>query len=200
MTKKYTCLLLGLLLAPLMASSLLAQGAEELLRPGDQINLKIASVPPNDISNVSSLYTVSGEGTLRVPYIKKEIQAAGFRPSVLAKKIEDAYKAAEIYTAPRVIINVDGGTTGGRFVSISGEVKTPGDVSYRSGLTLLTAISARAGFTDFANKKSVKLIRSGRSTNHNMTAISRNPKLDVALRPGDKIIVIPRKALSIFGN
>ena len=190
---------IALLFLPLTAATLLAQGAEEILRPGDQINLKIASVPANDIASVSGLYTVSGEGKVRVPYIKEEIQAAGLRPSLLAKRIEAAYKTAEIYTAPRIIINVDGGTTPGRFISVSGEVKTPGDVPYRSDLTLLSAISARAGFTDFASKKSVKLIRNGKTTTHNMTAISKNPKLDVPLRPGDKIIVTPRRALG-FGN
>ena len=39
-----------------LGSIALAQQAEEVLRPGDQINLKISGVPAKDIQEVSGLY------------------------------------------------------------------------------------------------------------------------------------------------
>lgn len=177
-----------------------AQQAEENLRPGDQINLRISGVPQKDIVEISGLYTVDGDGVLRLTHIKGDIKAAGLRPSVLAKNIEAAYREAEIYTSPRISINVDGGTTGLRFVSVAGEVKGTGDVPYRPDLTLLSAISARGGFTDYADIKSVRLIRGNKTTKHDMRAISKNPSLDPKLRPGDKIIVTQRSALPDFLN
>ena len=169
----------------------LAFAQEELLRPGDQINLKIAGVPAPDIASVSGLYTVSGTGKIRLPHLEIDIQAAGLPPSRLAMAIESAYQTAEIYTKPTIIINVDG-IAAARFVSISSEVKQPGDVPFRPDLTLLSAISGRGGFTDFADTRHVKLIRGNQTTVHDMRKISENPERDVKLRPGDRIIVPQR--------
>jgi protein involved in polysaccharide export with SLBB domain len=174
------------------------QTQEEILRPGDQIQLRISGVPPKDQAEISGLYTVDGEGKIRLTHIKSDIQAKGLRPSVLAKTIETHYTTAQIFTSPRITINVDGGTTSLRFVSVSGEVNGTGDVPYRPDLTLLAAISARGGFTDYADMRSVKLIRGSNTTKHDMKAISSNPSLDVKLRPGDKIIVSQRSALPKF--
>ena len=182
----------------LVLGSLSAQVQEEVLRSGDQINLKISGVPQKDIVEISGLYTVAGDGSIRLTHIQSEIKAAGRRPSDLAKVIETAYRSAQIFTSPRININVDGGTTALRFVSVAGEVKGTGDVPYRPDLTLLAAVSARGGFTDYADVKNVKLIRGSKTTSHDMKAISRNPSLDVKLRPGDKIIVTQRSALPSF--
>ncbi|MDA0811275.1 MAG: polysaccharide biosynthesis/export family protein [Verrucomicrobia bacterium] len=171
------------------------QTQEEILRPGDQIQLRISGVPPKDQLEITGLYTVDGEGKIRLTHIKSEIQAKGLRPSMLAKTVEAAYVSAQIFTSPRITINVDGGTTSLRFVSVSGEVNGTGDVPYRPDLTLLAAISARGGFTDYADVRAVKLMRGSNTTKHNMKAISSNPALDVKLRPGDKIIVSQRSAL-----
>lgn len=182
-----------------LGGRLSAQQTEEILRPGDQINLKISGVPAKDMTEISGLYTVAGDGKIRLTHIKSDIQAQGLRPSVLAKTIENAYRSAQIFTSPRITINVDGGTTSLRFVSVSGEVKGTGDVPYRPDLTLLSAVSSRGGFTDYADVRNVKLIRGSKTTNHDMRAISKNPALDVKLRPGDKILVAQRSALpSIF--
>ena len=67
------------------------QTQEEILRPGDQIQLRISGVPPKDQAEISGLYTVDGEGKIRLTHIKSDIQAKGLRPSVLAKTIETHY-------------------------------------------------------------------------------------------------------------
>ena len=95
---------------------------------------------------------------------------------------------------------MDGGTTSQRFVSVAGEVKGTGDVPYRADLTLLAAVSARGGFTDYADTKRVKLIRGNKTTTHNLNAIGKDPRLDVKLRPGDKIIVSQRSAIPFFNR
>lgn len=186
-----------LLLLSVLAATIAGSSAQEtILGSGDMINVKIAGVPANDIAQVSGTYTVSGAGTIRVPYLKKEIQAAGLTPSRLSKTIEAAYKAAEIYTAPAVNINLDTAVSGVvKVISVSGEVRQPGDVPFRAGITMLQAISNRGGFTDFAKYTKVRLIRGSSSTEHNLKNISSNPKLDVVLKPGDRIIVPQAGAL-----
>ena len=83
------------------------------------------------------------------------------------------------------------------FVSVQGEVKTPNDnISCYQGTTVLKAIQAAGGFTDFANKKKVKLIQIlsqslGQTERRtvNCEKAMEDPELDLPIHPGDKIIV-----------
>ena len=158
--------------------NLAAQQTEESLRAGDRIDIKISGVPQQDVVEISGTYTVSGEGKISLAHLKSEIQASGRRPSVLAKNIESAYIAAQIYTAPRIVINLDAGAAI-RFVSVAGEVKGTGDVPYRADLTLLSAISSRGGFTDFADTKKVRLIRGNKTTMHDMIIVDKPDNAEV---------------------
>ncbi|MCB1099243.1 MAG: SLBB domain-containing protein [Verrucomicrobiae bacterium] len=107
---------------------------------------------------------------------------------MLAKKIEKLYTDSGIYTQPTVVIALDSSVPT-RFVTVAGEVQTPGDVAYRHDLTLLTAVSARGGFTDFAKVKKVQLIRGTEVTTHDLKQISITPESDIRLKPGDRIVV-----------
>ena len=58
---------------------------------------------------------------------------------------------------------------------------------------MLKAIASAGGFTDFANKKKVKLTRvDGRTQTVNCVKALDNPSLDLEVYPGDKIHV-PRR-------
>ena len=63
-----------------------------------------------------------------------------------------------------------------------------------SRITVLKAIASAGGFTDFANKKKVKLTRvDGRTVYRQLRqGAGRDPELDLEVYPGDKIYV-PRK-------
>jgi protein involved in polysaccharide export with SLBB domain len=72
-------------------------------------------------------------------------------------------------------------------------VKTPSRQTYISRITVLKAIASAGGFTDFANKKKVKLTRvDGRIQTVNCVKALDKPSLDPEVYPGDKIHV-PRK-------
>ena len=100
-----------------------AQGPA-LLKPGDPVTIEL-KVPAEDASNVSTIYTVSETGTVKMPFLEKEISAKGLSVSQLARRIEAAYKEAGIYSAPtiNVILKQDGPA---HFVTVGGEVKTGG--------------------------------------------------------------------------
>ena len=53
-----------------------------------------AKVPAEDSANVSSTYTVSETGTLKMPFLEQEISAKGLSVSQLARRIEAACKEA----------------------------------------------------------------------------------------------------------
>jgi protein involved in polysaccharide export with SLBB domain len=59
-------------------------------------------------------------------------------------------------------------------------------------MTLVGAIATASGFTDWADKRRVRLLRQGKTTEHDLTKISVNPEMDIPLQPEDKVIVIHR--------
>jgi protein involved in polysaccharide export with SLBB domain len=77
---------------------------------------------------------------------------------------------------------------------VDGEVGTHGSRQiYNSRITVLKAIASAGGFTDFANKKKVKVTRAdGRTVIINCVKARDNPSLDLEIYPGDKIYV-PRR-------
>jgi polysaccharide export outer membrane protein len=80
-----------------------------------------------------------------------------------------------------------------RWYYVDGEVKSPARQIYNSRITVLKAIASAGGFTDFANKKKVKLTRvDGRTQIVNCPKALDNPRLDPEVYPGDKIQV-PRR-------
>ena len=80
---------------------------------------------------------------------------------------------------------------------IRGEVTKPGAYLLESGMTVLKAISLAGGFTQFANRKQVDVLRAGGSgvqskSTVNVKAIEDGKKEDLPIRPNDTIIV-PRR-------
>jgi polysaccharide export outer membrane protein len=78
-------------------------------------------------------------------------------------------------------------------VYVYGEVKKPGVVAYRDGLTVLQAISLAEGLSGRASAGSVRIIRSVNGKEQkikvNLDDIADNKRSDVQLRPEDVIVV-----------
>jgi protein involved in polysaccharide export with SLBB domain len=168
-----------------IASGAFALAQDALLRPGDQVEIRLGGVPPEEISQVSALYTIDGQGFVNMPHIGK-IKAANVTQSDLQNAIEGAYRSQQIYTNPTITINVGNQA---RFVNVGGDVKAPQRVSYTADMTLQSAIMACGGFTEYADQKKVQLMQDGKQTLHNFHEIRKNPSKDVPLKPGDNIWV-----------
>lgn len=78
-----------------------------------------------------------------------------------------------------------------RWFYIGGEVKTSGRLAYTGKLSVLEAIITAGGFTDFANRRKVQLVRAkdGSTVTLDCNKARGNPELDLPVNPGDKIIV-----------
>lgn len=95
------------------------------------------------------------------------------------------------------VANASGGQfrTEGRFVNIMGEVKKPGNYDYRLGLTVLNAILEAGGFTEYAAKNKVKVIKKVGDKQKVMVARlddlvkSGSLEEDMLLDPGDLVVV-----------
>ncbi|HEY1084710.1 MAG TPA: polysaccharide biosynthesis/export family protein [Prosthecobacter sp.] len=181
--------LLPLLSMLLAFSAAHGQNGELPLRSGDRINITVGAIPDNEVAQIRGVYTVSDSGTINLLHIG-EVKAAGLKPSVLQRSIEQTYISREIYTRPNVLVSIDSmGDATMRQVTVTGVTK-PGTVPYQQGMTLSRAIMAAGGPTPFASMKKVKLLRGGRTpTIHNLSSGIGNPSVDVQVQPDDQIIV-----------
>ena len=170
----------------------LPAGAQTLtpLKAGDPVTIEL-KVPAEDAPNVSSTYNVSGSGTVKLPYLDREISASGLTTTELARRIEQAYRAAEIYTNPTVNCT----TTNPQnhiphIITVGGEVKSGGrEVPVRDGMRLYNAIMAAGGFTEFAAVKRVKVIRGTREFVFDMRKLDPGGKNNPILMDGDTVHV-----------
>ena len=164
------------------ASSLIPIDTSDLLRGGDTIIIRLTGVPTADqgIFEVK----VDESGKVSMPYIGN-IGAANLTTVQLKKAIEDAYIQQEIFTNPNVTVDLKEQ----RFVDVTGEVRMPQRVPYTKDLTALGAVAACGGFTDFANRRKVKLTQAGVTREFNAKDIQSDPSRDIRLTPNDKIHV-----------
>ena len=162
-----------------------------VLKAGDSVNIELKT-PAEDAPNLTTTYAVSDRGTIKMPMLEQEIPAAGITTSSLARRIESAYKAADIYTAPMINVTLPSITDGGmpnHVVSVGGEVRATGEFPLRQGMTLMAAINRAGGFTEFARTKGVKLLRGNRETIYDMRKINPDGSNNPVLMDGDQIIV-----------
>jgi Polysaccharide biosynthesis/export protein len=80
-----------------------AAAADAPLRPGDQIQMELGSVPSTEISALSGIYTVDGDGSVNLPHVGR-VNIAGITPGAAESAIENVYKSHGIYT---MIIDVN---------------------------------------------------------------------------------------------
>ncbi len=160
------------------------QGAP--VRIGDTIELRLAGVPADESTAFNGSYTIDDDGMVGLPLIDK-IKIAGLLPTQIQEAIQKRYIEEKIYTHPTVTVQQ---IQIPRYVNVIGEVKSGGSrIPYTADMTLMDVIAACQGFSDFANKKNVELIRDGKKTVYNAIDITNNKAEDPKVLPGDKITV-----------
>lgn len=160
-----------------------------VLKPSDPVTIEL-KVPAEDAANVTSIYTVSETGTVRMPYLEKEITAKGLSVSQLARRIEAAYREAGIYSAPTINVHPINTAGPAHAVTVGGEVRSGGaQVPLRDGMRLFTAITTAGGFTEFADRRKVKVIRDSKATFYDLRDINADGSNNPVLKDGDLINV-----------
>lgn len=154
----------------------------DLLRIGDTIIIRLTGVPVADqgIFEVK----IDESGKISMPYIGS-LAAANATTVQLKKLIESTYIKEEIFTNPNVTVDLKEQ----RFVDVTGEVRMPQRVPYTKDLTAMGAVAACGGFTDFANRRKVKLTQGGVTREFNAKEIQADQGRDIRLTPNDKIQV-----------
>jgi protein involved in polysaccharide export with SLBB domain len=181
----------ALLVFLLWTRCLSAQTSELPLNPGDRISLSIGGVEPNEVPQISKVYTVSDGGTINLLHIK-EVRAAGLKPSELQRAIENAYTSQEIYSNPTVTVSIDSTDTP-RQVYVSGVVQ-PGSKAFKPGLTAMQAIMSGGGPSAYGDLRKTRIIRTNpdgtrKTIPVDLKKYSSDPSVDVPLQPEDQVIV-----------
>ncbi len=156
------------------------------LRTGDLVEIRLGGVPPDETVQVNGVYTVDSVGNVNMPQIGS-VRALGLTQQALQAAIEGRYRQSGIYTTPTISVSVP---LEARFVNVGGEVRLPQRIPYTTDLTVLSAVNAAGGFTEYAAQNRLRLVRGGAAMKINIKKIRRNPGLDVVLEPGDTIEVM----------
>lgn len=156
--------------------------ADDIMRVGDILSIRLSGVPQEDMAIYED--RVDDEGFISMPLIGK-IKAAGKTTAQLKQEIENNYRSRRIYATPNITITF----AQVRFVNVIGEVRMAQRVPFTNDLTALKALAACNGFTDFANKRAIRILRGNQVINFDAVEAVRNPSLDIRLQVGDQIQV-----------
>lgn len=157
------------------------ENTDSKLKPQDPLFIRFSGIMDQQ---APLELTINEDGEINLLHIKEPIQAAGLTPSELANKIERLYVDGNIYK--NVSVNV---TMTAKLYYVQGEVLQPGQFQLMSGTTLMQAIAGARGFTAYADKKKIDLIRNGRTYRYNYLKLEKDPSKDVKIMAGDMIKV-----------
>jgi len=150
------------------------------LRALDPLVIMLLGIPQEKQMEV----VIDEQGSITLPYIEEPIPAAGLTTSELEREIQCIYTENEIYR--EITVNIQ---THAKIYYVEGEVKRPQEYVLNRRITLLQAIAAASGYTEYANKTKVTITRNGRVTTFNAKKIEKHPELDVPVEAGDRIKV-----------
>src|SRR5262245_21395571 len=111
---------------------------------------------------LSRLTTIRPAGLISMPLIG-DIQAAGLTADALAQRITERLKQY-FATTPAVSVSVK--TINSYSVFVMGEVVRPGKYQLKSYITVLQAISTAGGFTDYAKRNKLQILRVTENSDH----------------------------------
>jgi len=153
----------------------------DVMRVGDKVTIRLTGVP--DGGYVIEVQ-IPESGDITIPLLSQPFHAVGRNASEVSAEIASTYKEQKIYTTPNVTIIPEE-----RFVNVGGDVRGPQRVIYTSDLTLIGAINACGGFTEYANRKAVRILRGQQVIQVDASAAARTPGADPSLQAGDQVYV-----------
>jgi polysaccharide biosynthesis/export protein len=167
--------------------------ASDIISSGDSLNVTVYENVKDDpllgsagqrVANLADIQ-VDGQGFIYLPYAGR-IKAAGQTPEGLRQAI--TRKLEDQTPDPQVSVNRAAGE--GSTVTISGQVAANGVYPIEASTRTLAAMLAKSGGVAIdPGVTIVRVTRGGHSGRVWLKDLYDNPALDIALRPGDKIVI-----------
>jgi|SRR4051794_38630027 polysaccharide export outer membrane protein len=123
---------------------------EYVLVPGDAVMVRVFNQ-----DNVSGRTRVRPDGRVTVPFVN-DVPAAGRTPRQLAEALQTALRG--FINQPVVTVSLE--EVAQTHFSVLGEVARPGVYQVDHGQGVLRALAAAGGFTEFAHKDRIFVVRS----------------------------------------
>jgi len=153
-----------------------------VLKRGDKVVIALRDIPvPDEIKD-----EVDAGGTVNLPLIGI-VKLEGKTTAEAEDLIEKMYIEGDYYRKISAIVMAEEDE-----YFVQGEVKREGRYPLTRDLSLLRAIVTAGGYTDFAKKSQVKVIRGNEVLTVDTNKIEERKEKDPLIKPGD-IIVVPRK-------
>jgi polysaccharide export outer membrane protein len=171
-----------------------------------------AAIPGSQVPGNDAEYRIGAQDVLRIDVWKEEqltrtvpvrpdgkvtlpllndVQAVGLTPMQLAGAISEGLK--KFINNPQVTVTVT--EINSRRIYVTGEVTRAGAFPLLPSMTVLQALSGSGGFTQFARRKKIYVLRTedGRQVklpfNYDDVMKGKNAEQNILLQPGDVIVV-----------
>lgn len=164
-----------------------AQSPDYIIGPGDEIEVFVWQN-----ADLSVNVPVRPDGKISTP-LDEDMVAVGKTPSQLAHDIE--MKLSEYVRSPHVNVIVVKPASVFSQVKVIGQVKAPQAIAYRDGMTVLDAVLAVGGLTDYAAGNRARIVRmvNGSETDIpirlNKLVNGGDMSQNLPLKPGDVLVV-----------
>lgn len=195
-----------------VAAMKLSAQAVPAARPQQQETEPKPEAPLSEPSGVSAVdpkvYKIGAEDVLRIRVWKEpelggdvavrpdgmisvdlvgEVQANGLTPEQLTQKLKEEY--AKIVNNPVVMVSVQ--AVRSKKYYLTGNILRTGQIPLVVPTTVLEALSMAGGFTEFANKKRIIILRGDKRLYFNYNDVIEGKKMEqnIYLENGDFIIV-----------
>ena len=158
--------------------------ADYRLTAGDKLRIEVYKDP-----QLSQSLQIRPDGKITLP-LAGDIVASGRTSMELRDSIAGALK--DYISNPVVTVIVVETTP--QVVYVMGEVQHPGTLALANGrMTVMQALAMAGGFTDFANRKDIRILRKGRTgmqtLRFNYKEAIEDAREPLALQAGDTVIV-----------
>lgn len=153
--------------------------------PADVLKIDVWKEP-----SLSLAVPVRTDGKISLPLIN-DIYVVGLTPLALQKELTKQF--SQFIENPTVSVIVQ--EINSLKIFVVGNVNQPGVFDVKREINVLQAISLAGGFTEWANKRNIKLFRKHGGTeqvitiNYNKIVSGKHPELNIPLLPGDNIVV-----------
>ena len=166
------------------------RGKEYVLGVGDQLEINVW-----ENSGLNTDATIRPDGTITMPLVG-DLKAAGETPTSLRKKITERLADFIKLQGAETITVALKETNSYRF-TVSGEVSKPGIYSEVFYVTVAEAIALAGGFTRFAKRNEMVLLRTDAATAttrsiplaYDLLASGKRPDMNLVLLAGDSLYV-----------
>jgi polysaccharide biosynthesis/export protein len=173
--------------APATQAAQAAESPDYIIGPGDEIEVFVWQNP-----DLSVNVPVRPDGKISTP-LNEDMVAVGKTPSQLAHDIE--MKLSEYVRSPHVNVIVVKPDSVFSQVKVIGQVTRPQAIAYRQGMTVLDAVLAVGGLTEYAAGNRARIVRmvDGQEKDIplklNALVNGGDMSQNLPLKPGDVLVV-----------